>query len=76
MRLAQPIDPAQLDPPPHPDMHQRYEEFPPAKFYIMRERAFLHQYHPELGPTPSFGYDASIPGLTYHARDAVEGGWL
>ena len=68
MRQAQPIDPAQLDPPPHPAKHQRYDEFPPAKFYVMRERAFLHQYHPELAPTPSFGYDASIPGLTYHAR--------
>ena len=68
MPLATPIDPARLDPPPHPDRHQRYDEFPPVKFYEMRERQFLHSYHPELPPTLSWGYDASIPGLTYHAR--------
>jgi hypothetical protein len=33
MRQAQPIDPARLDPPPDPSKHQRYDEFPPVKFY-------------------------------------------
>jgi hypothetical protein len=64
MPLATPIDPARLDLPPHPDRHQRYDEFPPVKFYEMRERQLLHSYHPELPPTVSWGYDASIPGLT------------
>jgi len=68
MPVAQPVDPAKWDPQPDPSRHQRYEEFPPVKFYEIHERAFLHQYHPQLKPTPSFGYNASIPGYTFHAR--------
>ena len=67
-QIAQPIDPSVLNPPPDPAKHQRYEEFPPQKFYIIRERQFMHQYHPELKPTPSWGYNAAVPGHTFHAR--------
>ena len=33
-QIARPIDPATLDPPPRPERHQRYNEFPPKKFHI------------------------------------------
>ncbi|NQW09752.1 MAG: multicopper oxidase domain-containing protein [Alphaproteobacteria bacterium] len=66
--IAQPVDPSMFDPPPDPARHQRYEEFPPVKFYTIHERAFLHSYHPELPPTPSWGYDGFVPGRTFHAR--------
>ena len=66
--IKQPINGAGLVPAPDPARHQRYDEFPPAKFYELHERAFLHTYHPELPPTPSWGYDGSVPGPTFHAR--------
>ncbi|MBT3401683.1 MAG: multicopper oxidase domain-containing protein [Rhodospirillaceae bacterium] len=66
--MKQPINGAGLVPAPDPARHQRYDEFPPAKFYELHERAFLHTYHPELPPTPSWGYDGSVPGPTFHAR--------
>ncbi|MBA3242621.1 MAG: multicopper oxidase domain-containing protein [Acidobacteria bacterium] len=36
-----------LDPPPDPKAHQRYDEFPPKKFYEIRETELQWQYHPE-----------------------------
>ena len=66
--IKQPINGAGLVPAPDPARHQRYDEFPPAKFYELHERAFLHTYPPELPPTPSWGYDGSVPGPTFHAR--------
>ncbi|MBT6537752.1 MAG: multicopper oxidase domain-containing protein [Rhodospirillaceae bacterium] len=66
--IKRPINGALLDPAPDPERHQRFDEFPPVKFYDLRERAFLHSYHPELPPTPSWGYDGSVPGPTFHAR--------
>ena len=66
--IAQPVDFASLNPPPDPARHQRYDEYPPVKVYTIHEKAFLHSYHPEIPPTPSWGYDVFIPGRTFHAR--------
>ncbi len=66
--VAQPIPVSRLDPPPDPARHQRYDEFPAQKFYEFRQSQFLHSYHPELGPTVSWGYGGITPGPTIHAR--------
>jgi FtsP/CotA-like multicopper oxidase with cupredoxin domain len=66
--IAQPVDFASLNPSPDPARHQRYDEYPPVKVYTIHEKAFLHSYHPEIPPTPSWGYDGFIPGRTFHAR--------
>ncbi len=68
MPVKQPINPQKLNPPPDPNRHQRYDDFPPQVFYETRETAFYHSYHPELPPTLSFGYDGMIPGPTIHTR--------
>lgn len=65
-----------LDPPPDPRAHQRYSEFPPKKFYEIRETEFQWQYHPHppysdaqgRGVSWSWGFDGMTPGPTYHAR--------
>lgn len=65
-----------LDPPPDPRAHQRYSEFPPKKFYEIRETEFQWQYHPHppysdaqgRGVSWSWGFDGTTPGPTYHAR--------
>ena len=66
--VKQPINGAALDPPPDPARHQLYNEYPPVKIYELREKQFLHSYHPQIPPTPSWGYDGFIPGPTFHAR--------
>jgi FtsP/CotA-like multicopper oxidase with cupredoxin domain len=62
---------AKLDPAPDPRAHQRYEEFPPKKFYEIRETEINWQYHPrppyDKGSW-SWGFDGTTPGPTYHAR--------
>ncbi len=67
-RIKTPVPLGSLNPPPDPARHQRYNEFPPKKIYTLHERQFWHSYHPEYEPTLSWGYDASIPGPTFHAR--------
>src|SRR5215469_5263 len=62
---------ARLDPPPDPRAHQRYHEYPPKKFYEIREQEFRWFYHPEPPydrGSWSWGWDGSTPGPTYHAR--------
>jgi FtsP/CotA-like multicopper oxidase with cupredoxin domain len=66
--VAEPVPFESLDPPPDPARHQLYDQYPPVKAYTIHEKAFLHRYHPELPPTPSWGYDGFIPGRTFHAR--------
>ncbi len=66
--VAVPMDESALDPPPDPSKHQRYEEFPPVRFYEIHERQFLHTYHPEMPPAVTWGYNGITPGPTYHAR--------
>jgi len=67
--VAQPV--AQLDPPPDPRAHQRYEEFLPQKLYELREQEFRWTYHPDppynVGSW-SWGYDGATPGPVFQAR--------
>jgi len=60
-----------LDPPPDPKAHQRYQEFLPKKFYEIRETEFRWVYHPDAPYNVgswSWGFDGITPGPTYHAR--------
>jgi FtsP/CotA-like multicopper oxidase with cupredoxin domain len=69
--IAQPVNPATLNPPPDPERHQRYNEFPPQKFYVENIGEFLWQYHsdpPYDQGTWSWGFNGITPGPTYHAR--------
>jgi FtsP/CotA-like multicopper oxidase with cupredoxin domain len=45
MRIADPINPATLDPAPEPERHQRYDEFEPQKFYREVISEFQWKYH-------------------------------
>lgn len=67
--IKQPVP--RLDPPPDPRAHQRYDEYPPKKFYEIHEQEFLWKYHPEAPYDKgswSWGFDGMTPGPTYHAR--------
>lgn len=60
-----------LAPAPDPSAHQRYNEFPPKKFYKIEEQEFLWQYHPDPPynqKSVSWGFDGATPGPTYHVR--------
>ncbi len=67
--IKQPIPESQLSPPPNPANHQRYNEFPPVKFYEIHQTQFLHEYHPEMPLAVTWGYDGMAPGPTFHVRD-------
>jgi FtsP/CotA-like multicopper oxidase with cupredoxin domain len=45
MRIAEPINPAALDPEPEPERHQRYDDFPPQRFYREVISEFRWKYH-------------------------------
>lgn len=71
MPTAMPVDPATLNPPPDPLRHQRYNEFPPVKFYVQRIQEFLWAYHPEPPYDQgswSWGFNGITPGETFHVR--------
>lgn len=56
-------------PPPRPERHQLYREYPPAVFHTVREREFQWQFHSDYGPvTWVWGINGASPGPTYHAR--------
>lgn len=60
-----------LLPPPDPQRHQRYKQFPPRKFYVERIQEALWRYHsdpPYAQGTWSYAFDGLTPGATYHAR--------
>ena len=70
MPIAQPVSPSALVPPPDPLRHQRYNEFPPQKFYLERIQEFPWVYHPEPPYNQgswSWGFDGITPGATYDA---------
>lgn len=75
------VDEALLDPPPEPERHQRFNEFPPEKFYVERIGEGRWPYHPHppysdnggswslgwhVGPNP-YAPSFMLPGATYHA---------
>jgi FtsP/CotA-like multicopper oxidase with cupredoxin domain len=63
--IKQPVDPSTLNPPVDPTAHQRYNEFPPQKFYVQNLQASYWQYHPDLAPTLSLSFDGILPGPTF-----------
>lgn len=70
MPIARPVSPGALFPRPDPLRHQRYDEFPPKKFYIQRLNEFPWVYHPEPPYNRgswSWGFNGITPGETYDA---------
>jgi len=45
MKIAEPINPVTLDPPPEPERHQRFDEFAPQVFYREVISEFQWKYH-------------------------------
>src|SRR4051794_29963352 len=45
-----------------PGNHQRYSQFYPQRFYELREQEALHSFHPDLPPSPIWGFDGLYPG--------------
>jgi FtsP/CotA-like multicopper oxidase with cupredoxin domain len=50
------------------DPHQRWDEFPPKKFYDMRIKQVWHEFHPDLPKQDCWSYDGMVPGPTFHSR--------
>jgi FtsP/CotA-like multicopper oxidase with cupredoxin domain len=68
MPVAQPVDASVLNPGPDPSTHQRYNEFPPKKFYNIDVKAVMQKFHPDLPASVLFGYNGQVPGPTFHAN--------
>lgn len=51
--------------------HQRWDDFPQKVLYKIHQKAGLHQFHPQLPPTPVWGYDGIVPGPTILAQQGV-----
>jgi FtsP/CotA-like multicopper oxidase with cupredoxin domain len=51
--------------------HQKWSQFPPQALYDVRTKPGIHQFHPELPPTPIWGYDGIVPGPTFIAQQGV-----
>ncbi len=53
---------------PNPTQIQRYDEFPPTKFYEMVVAPFQHLFHPDLMTTSTlWGYNGYSPGPTFRS---------
>jgi FtsP/CotA-like multicopper oxidase with cupredoxin domain len=48
-----------------PSDHQRYAQCYPQKFYELREMEALHSFHPQLPPSPIWGFDGLFPGPVF-----------
>jgi len=84
MPIASPVEPAVYDPPVEPARHQRFDDFPPQKFYREILSEFRWKYHtdPPYGDGSGatgrdgdpdvgswhWGFNGITPGETYHAR--------
>ncbi|HQU16331.1 MAG: hypothetical protein B7Z66_09550 [Chromatiales bacterium 21-64-14] len=68
------VNPAALSPPPDPNRHQRFEDFPPVKFYETHLKQVYWNYHQDLSSlnpnngSIGWGYDGVLPGPTLVAR--------
>lgn len=70
MPVAQPVAEESLDPPPDPMRHQRYDEFPPQKFYTEvyeQKRWAYSQQEPYNQGSWSVTINGRVPGQTYKA---------
>jgi len=68
MPTAQPQPVESLDPPPDPMRHQRYDEFPPVKFYteVQEQRRWQYSQQPPYDQgTWSMTMNGNVPGPTY-----------
>jgi FtsP/CotA-like multicopper oxidase with cupredoxin domain len=45
--------------------HQKWSQFLPQVLYDVHTMPGTHQFHPELPPTPIWGYDGIVPGPTF-----------
>ena len=45
--------------------HQKWTQFLPQVLYDVHTKPGVHQFHPELPPTPIWGYDGIVPGPTF-----------
>jgi FtsP/CotA-like multicopper oxidase with cupredoxin domain len=66
-----PVDPGSLNPPPDPNRHQRFNEFPPVKFYVQSQTEGRWNYHDQLTAITSDGlgslawlFNGATPGET------------
>lgn len=67
MKVLPPLE-GGLSPAPNLAAFQRYEEFPARRFFEIHTRPLKHRFHPELPPSPMFGYEGTVPGPTIQAR--------
>lgn len=71
MPVNQPVAEESLDPAPDPMRHQRYDEFPPQKFYteVFETRRWQYsQQAPYNQGSWSFTINGQVPGPTYKAN--------
>ncbi|HWZ46223.1 MAG TPA: multicopper oxidase domain-containing protein [Candidatus Saccharimonadales bacterium] len=69
--VARPVRASSLVPAPDPLAHQRYDDFPPQKFYVQRIGEFRWQYHPQPPYNQgswSWGFNGGTPGETFHVK--------
>lgn len=45
--------------------HQKWSQFLPQVLYDVHTMPGMHQFHPELPPSPIWGYDGIVPGPTF-----------
>ena len=64
--VAQPVE--ALDPPPVPENHQMYDDYPPVHLYDVDVRQSTWQFHPDLPPSTTWGFNGFPMGETYVAR--------
>ncbi|HVG30898.1 MAG TPA: multicopper oxidase domain-containing protein [Pyrinomonadaceae bacterium] len=51
--------------------HQKWSQFLPQVLYDVHTMPGTHQFHPELPPTPIWGYDGIVPGPTFIVQQGV-----
>jgi FtsP/CotA-like multicopper oxidase with cupredoxin domain len=71
MPIARPVPLGQLNPPPDPKAHQRWDDFVPKKYYIQELSEILWEYsdqYPYNQGSWSYGMNGIIPGETFVAN--------
>jgi FtsP/CotA-like multicopper oxidase with cupredoxin domain len=51
--------------------HQKWAKYFPTVFYEIHTKPGMHQFHPELPPSPVWGYDGIVPGPTFIVQQGV-----
>lgn len=64
--VLQPV--ASLDPPPDPNFHQKYGQYPPVKLYEIHVKEAPHKFHSAWPDTKVWGYNGLVPGPTIKAK--------